>query len=108
MQGSSAIQLVPALQRKVGRVLNYVRGKTWLALPFAQGKMAELLKRDPTSSNCESTPNWRHSASPLTRAFLQMSSLRKRRRHSKIQSITRNSDVLSKQSSTFVLPSLLS
>ncbi|GJE84376.1 NAD(P)/FAD-dependent oxidoreductase [Phanerochaete sordida] len=49
--GSSAIQIVPALQKKVGRVLNFVRGKTWLALPFAGGKMAELLHRDPTSEN---------------------------------------------------------
>ncbi|KAF7302712.1 hypothetical protein HMN09_00906100 [Mycena chlorophos] len=32
--GSSAIQIVPALQPKVLKVLNYVRGKTWISPPF--------------------------------------------------------------------------
>ncbi|KIP12732.1 hypothetical protein PHLGIDRAFT_123818 [Phlebiopsis gigantea 11061_1 CR5-6] len=49
--GSSAIQIVPALQPRVGKLLNFVRGKTWLALPFAGGKMAELIGRDPASTN---------------------------------------------------------
>lgn len=49
--GSSAIQIVPALQRKAGKVVNFVRGKTWLSPPFAGGKIADLLSRDPDSDN---------------------------------------------------------
>ncbi|KAI0077436.1 FAD/NAD-binding domain-containing protein [Panus rudis PR-1116 ss-1] len=53
--GSSAIQIVPALQPRVAKVLNYVRGKTWLSPPFAADKMADLLKRDPGSQNFKFT-----------------------------------------------------
>ncbi|RPD76724.1 FAD/NAD-P-binding domain-containing protein [Lentinus tigrinus ALCF2SS1-7] len=45
--GSSAIQLVPAIQPKVQRLYNYVRGKTWLAVPFASDTFATLLGRAP-------------------------------------------------------------
>ncbi|KAI0737191.1 FAD/NAD-P-binding domain-containing protein [Daedaleopsis nitida] len=44
--GSSALQLVPALQPRVAKVYNYVRGKTWLAVPFASNTFADLLGRD--------------------------------------------------------------
>ncbi|KAJ6502641.1 FAD/NAD-binding domain-containing protein [Mycena vulgaris] len=40
--GSSAIQIVPALQPKVAHLINYVRGKTWIASPFL-GERAEQL-----------------------------------------------------------------
>lgn len=33
--GSSAIQIVPAIQKSVKHLDNYVRGKTWIATPFA-------------------------------------------------------------------------
>ncbi|KAF7799420.1 hypothetical protein EIP86_010654 [Pleurotus ostreatoroseus] len=49
--GSSAIQIVPALQPKVAKLCNYVRGQTWLAAPFSSGKMADLLSRNPDSEN---------------------------------------------------------
>ncbi|OCH86933.1 FAD/NAD-P-binding domain-containing protein [Obba rivulosa] len=49
--GSSAIQIVPALHDKVAKVVNYVRGKTWLAAPFAGTKIAELISRDPNVEN---------------------------------------------------------
>ncbi|KZT22657.1 FAD/NAD(P)-binding domain-containing protein [Neolentinus lepideus HHB14362 ss-1] len=49
--GSSAIQIVPALQPKVKQVVNFVRGRTWLATPFSGEKMADLLKRDPNAEN---------------------------------------------------------
>jgi hypothetical protein len=52
LQGSSAIQIVPALQPKVAHLLNYVRGKTWLASPIAINKLAELTARDPKDENC--------------------------------------------------------
>ncbi|KAH9925847.1 FAD/NAD-P-binding domain-containing protein [Epithele typhae] len=44
--GSSALQLVPALQPRVQKLVNYVRGKTWLAVPFQSSSFAELLGRD--------------------------------------------------------------
>ncbi|KAJ7657984.1 FAD/NAD-binding domain-containing protein [Mycena rosella] len=40
--GSSAIQIVPALQPKVKHLINYVRGKTWISFPFL-GERAEKL-----------------------------------------------------------------
>ncbi|TFK83063.1 FAD/NAD-P-binding domain-containing protein [Polyporus arcularius HHB13444] len=45
--GSSALQLVPALQPRVSKLVNYVRGQTWLAVPFAANTFANLLGRDP-------------------------------------------------------------
>ncbi|KAI1787759.1 FAD/NAD(P)-binding domain-containing protein [Ganoderma leucocontextum] len=45
--GSSALQLVPALQPRVSRVVNYVRGKTWLAVPFGSMTFSSLLGREP-------------------------------------------------------------
>ncbi|KAH9888569.1 FAD/NAD-P-binding domain-containing protein [Cubamyces lactineus] len=44
--GSSALQLVPALQPRVQKLVNYVRGKTWLAVPFASNAFVDLLGRD--------------------------------------------------------------
>ncbi|EWC48772.1 hypothetical protein DRE_00077 [Drechslerella stenobrocha 248] len=32
--GSSAIQIVPAMQKKVKKMDHYARGKTWIAMPF--------------------------------------------------------------------------
>ncbi|KAI0344764.1 FAD/NAD-binding domain-containing protein [Trametopsis cervina] len=49
--GSSAIQIVPSLQPHVGKLYNYVRGKTWLALPFAGEKIAELMNKEPGPGN---------------------------------------------------------
>lgn len=47
-QGSSSIQIVPALQPHAKQVDNYVRGSTWIASPFAS---TQLLKRSPDGSN---------------------------------------------------------
>ncbi|KAJ8480894.1 hypothetical protein ONZ51_g6367 [Trametes cubensis] len=44
--GSSAIQIVSALQPKVGHLTNYSRGKTWLAPPFVRQIMVKMLERD--------------------------------------------------------------
>ncbi|KZT07847.1 FAD/NAD-binding domain-containing protein [Laetiporus sulphureus 93-53] len=49
--GSSAIQIVPALQPRVRKIYNFVRGKTWISTPFASAKLAELMKRDPDAEN---------------------------------------------------------
>ncbi|PSR70625.1 hypothetical protein PHLCEN_2v13485 [Hermanssonia centrifuga] len=49
--GSSAIQIVPALQPKVAKLYNYVRGKTWLAVPFGSDRMAGLLGRNTEEQN---------------------------------------------------------
>ncbi|KAF9270874.1 FAD/NAD-binding domain-containing protein [Marasmius fiardii PR-910] len=48
--GSSAIQIVPALQPKVKRVVNYVRGKTWVSATFVKEHMVKL-SNDPESDN---------------------------------------------------------
>ncbi len=57
LQGSSALQLVPALQPHVSKLYNYVRGKTWLSVPFASNTFADLLHRDEASAeNCECFP----------------------------------------------------
>jgi len=48
--GSSAIQVLPTLQPIVGHIDNYVRGTTWIALPFA-GDYA--VKRNPHGHNFE-------------------------------------------------------
>ncbi|GJJ16031.1 hypothetical protein Clacol_010310 [Clathrus columnatus] len=38
--GSSAIQIVPALQPKAAKVSNFVRGKTWISAPFASREIS--------------------------------------------------------------------
>ncbi|KAG7452053.1 FAD/NAD-binding domain-containing protein [Guyanagaster necrorhizus] len=43
--GSSAIQIVPAIQPKVARVVNYVRGKTWISSIFVQEPLIKLSGR---------------------------------------------------------------
>ncbi|KAI0688653.1 FAD/NAD-binding domain-containing protein [Cytidiella melzeri] len=49
--GSTALQLVPALQPHVATLYNYVRGRNWLAVPFASGKLAELLNKNSGTGN---------------------------------------------------------
>ncbi|KAI0812627.1 hypothetical protein BC629DRAFT_949981 [Irpex lacteus] len=49
--GSTALQIVPALQPLVAKLYNYVRNQNWLATPFAGGKLAELLKQSPSPGN---------------------------------------------------------
>ncbi|KAJ5318309.1 hypothetical protein N7476_004729 [Penicillium atrosanguineum] len=51
--GSSAIQIVPAIQPKTKRIDNYVRGQTWIAPPWAA---TEVRKHTPTGSNFKFTP----------------------------------------------------
>ncbi|PFH46267.1 hypothetical protein AMATHDRAFT_8031 [Amanita thiersii Skay4041] len=40
--GSTAIQIVPALQPKVKHLINFVRGRTWVASPILQEKILQL------------------------------------------------------------------
>ncbi|KAJ3535411.1 hypothetical protein NM688_g6982 [Phlebia brevispora] len=47
--GSSALQIIPTLQPRVGRLVQYVRSRTWICPPFVQDKVAELLGRDMSS-----------------------------------------------------------
>ncbi|OCH86448.1 FAD/NAD-binding domain-containing protein [Obba rivulosa] len=49
--GSSALQIVPALQDKVAKLTNFVRGKTWLCPSFFSHKIAEFVDREPSSTN---------------------------------------------------------
>ncbi|KAF8498886.1 FAD/NAD(P)-binding domain-containing protein [Gautieria morchelliformis] len=37
--GSSAIQIVPRIQPKADKVANFVRGKTWISVPFASDEI---------------------------------------------------------------------
>ncbi|KZT07862.1 FAD/NAD-binding domain-containing protein [Laetiporus sulphureus 93-53] len=49
--GSSAIQIVAALQPRVGKLVQFVRGKTWISPPFASAQYAELVNRDQSVEN---------------------------------------------------------
>ncbi|KZT02179.1 uncharacterized protein LAESUDRAFT_662540, partial [Laetiporus sulphureus 93-53] len=51
--GSSVIQTVAALQPHVGRMVQFVRGKTWVSPPFTRQKLGELLQRDTDAENFE-------------------------------------------------------
>ncbi|RPD58021.1 flavin-binding monooxygenase [Lentinus tigrinus ALCF2SS1-7] len=52
--GSSAIQTVAAVHPKVAHLTNYVRGQTWISIPFAAGDaFAELLGRKEAASEDE-------------------------------------------------------
>ncbi|KAI0690622.1 FAD/NAD-P-binding domain-containing protein [Cytidiella melzeri] len=44
--GSSALQIVGALQPKVKKLYNIARGQTWVAPPFSVAKISELFGRD--------------------------------------------------------------
>ena len=46
MKGSSAIQIVAALQPKVGHIVNFARGQTWVAPPFAWDTLVKSIGRD--------------------------------------------------------------
>ncbi|KAF5385387.1 hypothetical protein D9615_001078 [Tricholomella constricta] len=48
--GSSAIQMVPALQSRTRHVTNYVRGKTWLSAPFVRERLDKLANGEPVSN----------------------------------------------------------
>ncbi|KAG5653916.1 hypothetical protein H0H81_009508 [Sphagnurus paluster] len=48
--GSSAIQMVPALQPRVKHVTNYVRGKTWLSAPFVRDRLNSLANGEEVSN----------------------------------------------------------
>ena len=54
MQGSTAIQVVTALAPHVPKLMNYVRGRTWLSPPFAMGLFAELIGREAAAPENES------------------------------------------------------
>ena len=45
MQGSSAIQTVAALHPRVAHMTNYVRGQTWISIPFSGEIVSNLLGR---------------------------------------------------------------
>ncbi|KAI0763010.1 FAD/NAD(P)-binding domain-containing protein [Fomes fomentarius] len=49
--GSSGIQVVAALQPRVAKVVNYVRGQTWLSPPSAWQTVSDLLGRKDQSAD---------------------------------------------------------
>ncbi|KAH9852549.1 FAD/NAD-P-binding domain-containing protein [Lenzites betulinus] len=55
--GSSAIQVIAAIQPKVKKLVTYARGKTWIALSFGEETVTRLLGREPgESGNYRFTP----------------------------------------------------
>ncbi|KAF8807916.1 FAD/NAD(P)-binding domain-containing protein [Phlegmacium glaucopus] len=70
--GSSAIQIVPSLQPRVKRLINYVRGKTWISSNFARASLLEL-------SAGEEVDNYKYSERDLE-MFKDMEYLRGFRR----------------------------
>ena len=55
VQGSSALQIVTALQPKVAKLANYVRGQAWIAPPVGFQPLLQALGRESTEkeNNCE-------------------------------------------------------
>ncbi|TFK83066.1 FAD/NAD(P)-binding domain-containing protein [Polyporus arcularius HHB13444] len=51
--GSSAIQTVAAVHPKVSKLVTYVRGQTWIAVPFAGETFSELLGRNTVPQDGE-------------------------------------------------------
>ncbi|KAJ7732053.1 FAD/NAD-P-binding domain-containing protein [Mycena maculata] len=49
--GSSGIQIASAIHPKIKRMVNYARGKTWIAPAFGISDILANLGRDPTDSN---------------------------------------------------------
>ncbi|KAE9409300.1 FAD/NAD-P-binding domain-containing protein [Gymnopus androsaceus JB14] len=53
--GSSAIQIVPALQPKVAQIVNFVRGQTWVSTTFVREHLVALANGDETVENYKFT-----------------------------------------------------
>ncbi|KAI0057663.1 FAD/NAD(P)-binding domain-containing protein [Artomyces pyxidatus] len=49
--GASGIQIVAALQSRVGTLTNFARGRTWIAESFSASKLLELMGRNPDSTD---------------------------------------------------------
>lgn len=80
--GSSAIQIVPAIQPKVRHLDNYVRGRTWIAPPIAE---AEVRKHTLTESNFAFSPQELHEFNENAGALLAY----RKKLDSEIQSMTK-------------------
>jgi len=50
--GSSAIQILPKMQKVCSKVDHYVRGKTYLSYPFGGDFSKKVIERDMTAMNC--------------------------------------------------------
>ncbi|KIM36369.1 hypothetical protein M413DRAFT_425056 [Hebeloma cylindrosporum] len=65
--GSSAIQIVAALQPKVKHLTNYVRGRTWISSTFVRERLMKLSGGDESVNNCRrEIENEMNSAQPVT------------------------------------------
>ncbi|KAI6082644.1 putative monooxygenase [Hypoxylon rubiginosum] len=49
--GSSAIQILPHLQKKCPKVLNFIRGGTWISQPFGSTLIQEVLSKSSEPGN---------------------------------------------------------
>jgi cation diffusion facilitator CzcD-associated flavoprotein CzcO len=50
--GSSAIQILPKMQKVCAKVDHYVRGKTYLSYPFGGEYSKKAIERDMSAMNC--------------------------------------------------------
>jgi cation diffusion facilitator CzcD-associated flavoprotein CzcO len=51
--GSSAIQILPKMQKVCSKIDHYVRGKTYLSYPFGGEFSKKVIERDMTAMNCK-------------------------------------------------------
>ena len=72
--GSSAIQIVPGIQKAVKHLDSYVRGRTWIATPFA----AKYVNARGSEANCKSLP----AHLPLRASWLTFPQIHSRKRKS--------------------------
>jgi cation diffusion facilitator CzcD-associated flavoprotein CzcO len=50
--GSSAIQILPKMQKVCSNIDHYVRGKTYLSYPFGGDFSMKVIQRDMAAMNC--------------------------------------------------------
>ena len=51
--GSSAIQILPKMQKVCSKIDHYVRGKTYLSYPFGGEFSKKVIERDMAAMNCK-------------------------------------------------------
>ena len=53
--GSSAIQILPKMQKVCSHIDHYVRGKTYLSYPFGGDFSKKVIERDMYAMNCRTS-----------------------------------------------------
>ena len=55
-QGSTGIQLVPALQPRAKTLTHLIRGKGWVTMALSSDVMLSLTGKEPETTDCRRTP----------------------------------------------------